>query len=632
MKEKKSNAKKGSKTKESTKNSDLLVENQLPPTQNKTKKKKPKEDKKKTEKPKGKESIFIRYFGKKVGKARVRPVSLKIVLMFTLFLFLSNILTNYISYVLYKNIHVKQLNDQMVTDLETMYNSSNLHYRQYSADTDYNRAQKSLQQSGFKLLKKHITDSNPRIKAFIAGVMDDGTIQFYASKTILEDFDIQAIEKMNQMRINDKRDSSSILFHINNRRYKAVYKWSSEWKSYIIVAEELNEFYWGMWKILALIGAIILAISLVFMFIGNASLRYILRYIPHITQGIMKMQETGELTTINMDKAPNDDVSYLGISLNALIVMVDNLMNIFRRFATTDVVRKAYRELDVKLEGEQKELTMLFTDIRSFTYRTETLGADIIRLLNMHYEKAIEKIHFNHGIIGSIIGDALLAVYGTVEEETNKIKLDDNKSFQALRSAYEIQKVAAKLRELMTERREELIKKRKSLSPDEEDLYQAVMIEVGVGLDKGKVFYGNIGSTRRMTNTVIGDRVNSASRLEGLTRFYEVPVIVSDEIREEVIEATDSYHFLELDQVKVKGKTQGLRVFWPIPIEDIDAPFEREMEIYLTALKAYYEGKWTEAKKLFKKCKLPCATIFTTRLKGAKVPSDWNGVWQMESK
>lgn len=601
-------------------------------------KKKKRKKQKRSDSPKSgksKSGLFTRYFGPKVGKARVYPVSLKIVLLFTLFLFVSNLLTNYISYLLYKDIHTTQLNNQMVNDLNTIYNSSDSYYRQYRADPDanYERAKEQLRQTGYKLLEKHATRSNPRNRAFIAGVLNDGTFLFYSSRSKLEKItDDAALETMNHARSECKAESGSSLFHIGSYRYKAVYQWSSSWDAYIVVAEELNEFNRGFWNILALISGIILGISLIFIFVGNASLRYILRYIRHITDGIMKMQSSGKLTTIDMKKAPADDVSYLGISLNALIVMVDNLMMIFRRFATTDVVKKAYKELDVKLEGEQKELTMLFTDIRSFTYRTETLGADIIRLLNMHYDKAIERIHHNNGIIGSIIGDALLAVYGTEGQQESESDSRDNKSWQALRSAYEIQKVAAHLRELMTLRREELQGRHTELTKEEETLYNAVMIEVGVGLDKGNVFYGNIGSTRRMTNTVIGDRVNSASRLEGLTRFYDVPVIISPEVKEEVEAVTDQYRFLELDRVQVKGKSNWVKIYWPVPIEEADDAFEKEAAIFDDALNAYYEGDWIKARRLFKKCKLNCSEFFSKRLKGEKVPPDWNGVWAMDTK
>ncbi len=158
------------------------------------------------------------------------------------------------------------------------------------------------------------------------------------------------------------------------------------------------------------------------------------------------------------------------------------------------------------------------------------------------------------------------------------------------------------------------------------------MIEVGVGIDSGEVFYGNIGSYVRMTNTVIGDNVNSASRLEGLTRVYKCPVIVSESVMNEVTADTQEFLFLELDQVQVKGKTIGKRIYWPIKQNQVDGVLKASFDLYSRALTAYYEGRWTEAERDFKGSKLPQADIFLERIEGAQAPANWNGVWTMTNK
>src|SRR5690606_13144946 len=127
-------------------------------------------------------------------------------------------------------------------------------------------------------------------------------------------------------------------------------------------------------------------------------------------------------------------------------------------------------------------------------------------------------IHENNGDIGSIIGDALLAVFGVIGRP------NENKYYQAIKSAYQVVGVASRLREEMHKRREKIVSDRGALTEPEERIFKAVLLDVGVGIDGGEVFYGNIGSTERMVNTVIGDNVNSSSRLEGLTRFYRCPV------------------------------------------------------------------------------------------------------------
>ena len=166
------------------------------------------------------------------------------------------------------------------------------------------------------------------------------------------------------------------------------------------------------------------------------------------------------------------------------------------------------------------------------------------------------------------------------------------------------------------------------------------MLDVGVGIDGGNVFYGNIGSSERMANTVIGDNVNSASRLEGLTRIYKVPVIVSEYIRDDAMkdpEAKIRYEFFELDTVQVKGKTEGVKIYIPL---DKDCPasdwnfetMKTKFEIFETGLKAYYEGDWKTARAEFKKSQLCCADVFLERMGLKSAPAGWSGTWTMTTK
>ena len=131
-------------------------------------------------------------------------------------------------------------------------------------------------------------------------------------------------------------------------------------------------------------------------------------------------------------------------------------------------------------------------------------------------------------MIGSIIGDALLAVYGVLEDSGK------NKSYQAVMAAYKLHEVTELLGMRMSNIRDEIIRQQGKLSAGEEKIYKAVLLEIGVGIDGGEVFYGTLGSYVRMTNTVIGDNVNAASRMEGLTRVYKVPVICSEYVKSDI--------------------------------------------------------------------------------------------------
>ncbi|MFA5519752.1 MAG: adenylate/guanylate cyclase domain-containing protein, partial [Spirochaetota bacterium] len=353
----------------------------------------------------------------------------------------------------------------------------------------------------------------------------------------------------------------------------------------------------------------------------------ILRYIDIITNSIMTMIDNQNLTLIDLEGATNDDITYMGTAFNSLSNTVGNLVNIFQKFANQDLVAKAYREREVKLEGSKKELTILFTDIKSFTFITEVLGNDIIKLLNLHYDRAIREITKYDGVIGSIIGDALLAVFGAFDDR------EENKSMQAIRSAYRIQEVAELLRSRMEAIKSDIESEQGKLSKDELRVYKAVLLEIGVGIDGGNVFYGTLGSYVRMTNTVIGDNVNAASRLEGLTRVYKTPVICSEYVKNDIESNVPDHgiYFLELDQVTVKGKTVTQRIFWPIIDLDKNKNLKKDITAYELGLELYYQGKWADARKRFLKCSLKAADVFKERTKG-KCPSNWEGVWEMTNK
>lgn len=346
---------------------------------------------------------------------------------------------------------------------------------------------------------------------------------------------------------------------------------------------------------------------------------------------------------IDLSKSPNDDISYLAASFNSLSFTINSLMEIFKKFASKDVVNKAYRDHYIELSGKQRELTVLFSDIRGFTYMTETLGNEIINLLNIHYDRVIHQIHERDGIIGSIIGDAILAVYGTIDSKdfdesvakdagTKKgLLATGNKSLDALESAWAITRVTAELRKIMIARREEIEKTHK-LTEAEERIYKAVLLDVGVGIDGGTVFYGNIGSVERMTNTVIGDNVNSASRLEGLTREYSLPVIISEYVKDEVEKVSNKYIFFEIDIVQVKGKTQGKRIYLPLEKEATDETTIANYEIFEEGLHAYHKGDWNLARKKFKETNVSPAQTFLNRIGTKQAPEDWSGIWTMTKK
>lgn len=567
-------------------------------------------------------SVSKGLFFTKVGRTRIIPLYLKIVGIFLFLIVVSNLTTNFINLMMNRSEILRLASELLTKELKELYIFASNQYQIYVFDGDRAASLQALEAAGAANLRQ------PYASAM--GIQPDGTVLFRSVKDPTGSLDfanLEFLEKWKQRHRSGQEDGEA-RFTMGGRTYFGFYKYNPSWDVYLVRAEDEVTFYSESWGIFLRISLIILFLTAAVTWLGIVVLRRIFRYVGVITEALFQMQRTQDLHIIPLDGAPNDDITYLGMSFNSLSTTIKNLMNIFKKFVTKDVVQQAYRQRYVSLEGTQKELTILFSDIKGFTFMTETLGTDIINLLNLHYDRAIRLIQQNDGIVGSIIGDALLAVFGTLEGT------ESERSVKALRSAFHIQKVAAQLREAMARKKEELLAAKGSLTPQEEAVFKAVLLEVGVGLDGGKVFYGRIGSYVHMTNTVIGDNVNSASRLEGLTRVYRVPIVVSEQVRNEILATgTEEFFFQELDTVQVKGKTTGKKIFWPMESDTVTPDQRKDLQVFQNALNLYYEGNWTEAKKLFAKVQSPVAEVFRERIKSAKNPPEgWSGIWTMTTK
>lgn len=552
-----------------------------------------------------------------VGDTPIIPISSKILIVFISLLLLSNFFTNFVNLQLNQRQIISLTNQNLVNQLKDIYTTATNQFEIYK----YSQNKTESMDAIIVAAEKGFSEKN----SMIMGVEVGGRLLLSASASTPEDFfwDSDALYTMNTRRQEGVAEGS-IYFNTKRGEFLGVYKYHEDWRCYLVRAELVADMNRSTHRIFAVISLIIFVITVIFLWIGLKLFNKILRNIKRITEGLYKMQASQSLDFIDLEGGSNDDITYLGASFNSLSATINNLLGIFQKFVSKDVVSKAYSDHIIRLEGTQKELTILFSDIKGFTYMTETLGNDIINLLNIHYDKVIHNIHEDSGNIGSIIGDAVLAMYGTMDNT-------ENKSIQAVHSAWNITKVTAELREKLIFRRKEIEEKR-NLTEPEEKVFKAVLLDVGVGIDGGNVFYGNIGSNERMTNTVIGDNVNSASRLEGLTRVYKVPIIVSEYVKDEVEKESSAYKFIEIDTVQVKGKTEGKKVFFPIDIETCEEEIIRKYEVFELGLKAYYEGDWKQARALFKTAELDVANVFLERISIRQAPADWSGIWTMTTK
>lgn len=570
----------------------------------------------------------------RVGKTKVVPISIKILAVFIVLMLLSTFASNIISSMLSQHL-VSELSATILADnLKQVFITATNQFQvfKYSGDKDSSiNIIKKVADNGFDFEKSVSCafDTEGNILYIVSG-KSDGSEKYSVEWKNFPDK--EALHKMND-RLVVGNNSGLVSFQSPQGEYSGVYKYQKDWNLYFLRSDLIRDTQRTTYINFAILSGVALVIMFIFIWVGLSLFNRILKNVGDFSRQIYDMQQNQEMSQIDISKAPNDDVTYFAASLNSLSASVNNLLSTFKKYVPRDIVEQAYAKQEIMLEGKQKELTIMFSDIKSFTYRTEILGNEIIDLLNVHYNRIIRLVHQNSGIIGSIIGDAILGIYG--------LETKSKKSLYALTAAWEMTKSTAELRSKIIVRRAEIEKKRE-LTVAEERVCKACLVDIGVGLDGGKVFYGNIGSEEHMANTVIGDDVNSASRIEGLTRIYFLPILVSGYIKKEVEKVTGQYDFIEIDTVQVKGKTEGNKIYFPFDTKSETEEVHKEFEIFSSALKDYYSGEWISSRKKFKEFKksmekLECpygkvAEVFIHRIGLKNAPENWSGIWAMTTK
>ncbi len=199
--------------------------------------------------------------------------------------------------------------------------------------------------------------------------------------------------------------------------------------------------------------------------------------------------------------------------------------------AVLDMILKNPKSLS--LGGERKEVSILFSDIRSFTTITESTDPELLaKLLHEYFTEMTEEILATDGVVDKFIGDAIMAFWGAPLEQPDHAD-------RAVRAA-----------QGMIQRLGRLQKKWNAAGFPH--------VDIGVGIHTGNAIVGNMGSEKRFDYTVIGDSVNTASRLEGLNKEYKSHIIISEATREKLHEPVPAR---ELGEVKVKGKTVAVKIY-----------------------------------------------------------------------
>jgi adenylate cyclase len=263
-------------------------------------------------------------------------------------------------------------------------------------------------------------------------------------------------------------------------------------------------------------------------------------------------------------------------------------------------------------KGESRDMTVLFSDVRNFTTISEGLApTELTAMMNAYLTEMTKTIQADRGTIDKYIGDAIMAFWGAPLR-------DEKHAEHALHSALEMQRQI------------------KLLGPDFVKRGWP-KLEIGVGLNCGMMNVGDMGSTFRRAYTVLGDAVNLAARLEGLTKEYGVGILVS----ENIVKSVPDVVYRELDRVRVKGKLEPISIYEPVGVKgDVVDQMLDEIDRFHRALDKYRLQNWDDAEAALVKLshaepKRKVYQLYIDRVQNLRVKppgANWDGVFTFTTK
>jgi adenylate cyclase len=262
------------------------------------------------------------------------------------------------------------------------------------------------------------------------------------------------------------------------------------------------------------------------------------------------------------------------------------------------------------MDGESRELSVMFVDVRGFTTISEGLTPKQLReYINLYLTAMSEDIRSSHqGTLDKYIGDAVMAFWGA------PVAFEDH-ARRAVATSLLMQASARRLSEEFVARG----------WPE---------LKIGIGLNSGLMHVGDMGSNIRRAYTVMGDAVNLASRLEGITKVYGVGIAVGANTRA----AAPEFCYRELDRVRVKGKHEPVAIFEPVaPTGEIDDATAQQLARWHSALAAVRAQQWDQAEAILNELTPQRALyrLYLDRIAHFRVHppgADWDGVTSFDSK
>ena len=289
------------------------------------------------------------------------------------------------------------------------------------------------------------------------------------------------------------------------------------------------------------------------------------------------------------------------------------ITSLFGQYVPNELVEEmAEHPESVSMEGESREMTILFSDVRGFTTISEGLDPKELTLLMNEFLTPLSRVIYKHrGTIDKYMGDCIMAFWGAPLP-------DANHASNAILAGIEMQATLKALQPNFKERG----------WPE---------IHIGVGINSGRVSVGNMGSEVRVAYTVMGDEVNLASRLEGITKQYGVGVIVGENTKN----AVTGFVYRELDHVRVKGKDKPVAIYEPIgSLSEVSKNMQDEIKLFHEVRRLYRRQDWDQAElQLMNLQRMSPDTalygIYAERVvyfRKNPPAADWDGVFVFQTK
>ena len=420
----------------------------------------------------------------------------------------------------------------------------------------------------------------------IVAVGPDGAVAMSTDTVNLFDAEKASLARLAQARTTDLIPAISI----GGKQRVAKGFWFDPFQWYILTTEDRAAFYSLVNEItirtgVILLGAIGAGALLVLLFAG-----YLTRPLTRVASTMMSIISTNDLSQ-RVVVEYHDEIGQLAQTFNLMVGELEKayrqikqfafkavvaqkeeqkIKNIFRKYVPNDVIIELSKNPDKMLIGDNRVVSVMFSDIRSFTSISEKMNPDdLVSVLNSYFSVMVDIIMARQGMVDKYIGDAIMAIFGAPLRH-------ENDGLQSVLAGIDMIEALDGWNE----------HQEKDGKPP---------FHIGVGINYGNVTVGNMGTEKKMDYTVIGDTVNLASRLEGLTKYYHQPLIYAESLHSKV---KNELPWRLLDTVAVKGRVRGVKIY-----TTKKAPTAAEKEawdLHNAGMDEYYKRNFSRALSLFR--------------------------------